>query len=302
MKNLRKNKMEEEILEKYREAGKIAKIVREEGKKLVKPGIKLIEVAETIEKRIKELGGIPAWPLNISINEIAAHYSPTQEDNTIIKEDDLVKLDIGVSVDGYIADTATTIALSEKDKILVDAAEKALEEAIKLVKIGIDVNKIATKIEEVIKSYNLNPIINLTGHGLERFVVHAEPRIPNYNNNYHYNLEEGQVIAIEPFATRGRNFVKEEDESRALTYSLIQEKPCRSKEAREIIKKMKERKGMPFSDRWLNIKGAKLRLAIKELKDKKCLQVHRILRGDSKISHAEHTLIILEKPIIITKL
>ena len=292
--------MEQEIINKYKEAGKIAKIVRDEGKSLVKPGVKIIDIAESVEKRIHELGGVPAWPLNISINEIAAHYSPSRGDETTVKENDLVKLDVGVSVDGYIADTACTIALSDEDKILVEATDNALQEAIKLVKPGIDVNEIATKIEEIIKSYNLNPIINLTGHGLERFLIHAEPRIPNYKSDYHYKLQEGQVIAIEPFATRGRNFIKEEDDDRALTYSLIQEKPCRSKEAREIIEKMKERKGMPFSDRWLDIGGMKLRVAMKELSERNCLGIHRILKGNSKISHSEHTVIVMDKPIVTT--
>ena len=292
--------MEADILEKYKKAGEIAKTALNYGKKMVEPGRKLIEIAETIEAKITELGGIPAWPVNISRNEIAAHYSPTQDDDTIIQENDLVKLDVGVAVDGYLADTASTVALSEEDKILVEAVEKALEEAIKLVKPGRDVNEIGAKIEEIIKGFNLKPIINLTGHGLERFVIHAEPRIPNYNSGYHRKLKEGEVVAIEPFATYGRNFVKEEDEKRALTYSLIRERPCRLKEAREIIEKMRERHGMPFSDRWLNIKGTKLKLAMKELIDRNCIEVYRILKGDAKISHAEHTIIVLDKPIVTT--
>jgi len=292
--------MEKEVLEKYKRAGEIAKIVREEGKKLVKPGAKLIEIAEIIENKIRELGAIPAWPVNISINEIAAHYSPTQDDDTIIKENDLVKLDVGVAVDGYIADTACTVALSEKDKLLVDAVEKALAEAIKLVKPGRNVNDIGTKIEEVINSFGLKPIINLTGHGLKRYIIHSEPRIPNYNSGYNYELKKDEVIAIEPFATSGRNFIKEEDEKRALTYSLIREKPCRLKEAKEIIEKMRDRQGMPFSDRWINIKGIKLKLALKELMDRNCIEVYRILKGDAKISHAEHTIIVMENPIVIT--
>jgi len=292
--------MEEEILEKYKKAGEIAKKVREEGKTLVKPGVKILEIAEKMENRIRELGGIPAWPLNISINDIAAHYSPSFDDETIIKEEDLVKLDVGVSVDGYIADTAVTIALSEKDKKLVLAAEKSLEEAIKLVKPGREVNEISSKIEEVIKSFGLNPIVNLTGHGLKRYIIHSEPRIPNCSSNYNYKLLENEVIAIEPFVTRGRNYIKEEDEDRGLTYSLVREKPCRLREAREIIKKMKDREGLPFSDRWVPAKGIKLKLAMKELKDKGCVEVYRILRGDSKIAQAEHTIIVLDKPIVTT--
>ncbi len=293
--------MEKEILEKYKKAGEIAKTVREEGRKLVKPGVKILEIAEKVENRIKELGGIPAWPLNISINEISAHYSPSQDDETEIKEGDVVKLDIGVSIDGYIADTASTVALSEKDKKLVEVAEKALEEAIKLVKPGRDVNEISAKIEEIIKSFDLKPITNLTGHGLEQYTVHSEPRVPNYKSDYSHILEEGEVIAIEPFVTRSRNYITEEDEDRGLSYSLVQIKPCRLREARQIIEAMKERKGLPFSERWTNIKGIKLKLAMRELKDRGCIGTHRILRGDSKISQAEHTIIVLDEPIVTTR-
>lgn len=293
--------MEKEILEKYKKAGEIAKIVREEGGKLVKPGVKILDIAEKVENRTRELGGIPAWPLNISINEVAAHYSPSQDDETEIKEGDVVKLDVGVSVDGYIADTAATVALSEEDKKLVEAAEKALEEAIKLVRPGRNINEISVKIEEVIKSFGLKPITNLTGHGLEQYMVHAEPRVPNYKSEYSHILKEGEVIAIEPFITGGRNYITEEDEDRGLTYSLVQVKPCRLREARQIIELMKERQGMPFSERWINIKGVKLKLAMRELKDRECVEVHRILRGDSKIAQAEHTVIVLDEPIVTTR-
>ncbi len=293
--------MDKEIIEKYKKAGEIAKIVRDEGKAMTKPGVKIIDIAEKIESRTIELGGIPAWPVNISINDIAAHYSPSKDDETEIKEGDVVKLDVGVSIEGYIADTAVTVALSEEDKKLVEASEKALEEAIKLVKPGVDVKEISAKIEEVIKSYGFNPITNLTGHGIEQYIIHSEPRISNYKEDYSYILKEGEVIAIEPFVTRGRNYIKEEDESRALIYSLVQEKPCRLREAKEIIKKMRDRQGLPFSDRWLDMSGIKLRLALNELAQRECISSYKILRGDSKIAQSEHTILVLDKPIVTTR-
>lgn len=293
--------MDKEILEKYKKAGKIAKKIREEGPKLIKPGTKLKDIAETLEDKIKELGGIPAWPVNISINEVAAHYSPSQEDEAEIKEGDLVSLDIGVSIDGYIADTAVTIFLDENDKKLVEATDKALEEALKMVKPGTDVAEISAKIEEVIKSYGFNPITNLTGHGVDQYLVHAEPKIPNYKSEHSYILEEGEVIAIEPFATRGRNFIKDSDDEKNITYSLYQEKPCRLPESRKIIDLVRDREGMPFTDRWLPFKGVKLKLAIRELISRDCLSQHKILRGDQKIAQSEHTVIVLKEPIVITK-
>ena len=293
--------MDKEILEKYKKAGEIARTVRDEGKAMVKPGVKIIDIAEKIESRTKELGGIPAWPVNISINDIAAHYSPSKDDETEIQDGDVVKLDVGVSIDGYVADTAVTIALSEEDKKLVEASEKALEEAIKLVKPGADVKDISAKIEEVIENYGFKPITNLTGHGLKQYIIHSEPRISNCKDDYSYILEEGEVIAIEPFVTRGRNYITEEDESRALIYSLIQEKPCRSREAKEIMKKMSDRHGLPFSDRWVDTSGIKLRLAINELSKRNCITSHSILKGDSKIAQSEHTILVLDEPIVITQ-
>ena len=191
--------------------------------------------------------------------------------------------------------------MSEEDRVLVEATDKALEEAIKLVRPGVDVNDISAKIEEIIKSYNLNPIVNLTGHGLDQYLIHTEPKIPNYKSNYSYILKEGDVIAIEPFATYGRNYVKEEGEDRGVTFSLIAQKPCRLRESKDIIKQMISRKSMPFSDRWINISGIKLKLAIKELIDRECIEVYRILRGDSKISQSEHTLIVFDKPLVISE-
>jgi methionyl aminopeptidase len=293
--------MDQEIIDNYIKAGKIASRVREESRNLVKPGVLLIDLAEKIEKQIIELGGIPAWPVNISINEIAAHYSPTKGDDTKIKEGDLVTLDIGVAVDGYIADTAISFALDDSDKDLVEATEKAVEAALKIVKVGVDVDKIAAKIEETITGMGFKPIVNLTGHGLDRYTVHADPKIPNHKGEFHYELQEGDVIAIEPFATRGQNFITESESIQGITYALYEEKPVRSPVARKILQKLRDRHGMPFSDRWLDANGISLRLAMKELSDKGCIPPYRILKGDSKIAQSEHTILVLDKPIVITR-
>ncbi|MGC9310751.1 MAG: type II methionyl aminopeptidase [Candidatus Aenigmatarchaeota archaeon] len=288
-------------IDNYKKAGAIARTVREEAKKMVKPGLPLIELADALEKKIREAGGVPAWPVNISINEVAAHYSPSKDDESKIKEGDLVKVDIGVAIDGYIADTSVSVALDENDQVLVEAAEKALDEAIKLVKPGADVADISAKIAEVISDFGVKPIVNLTGHGLDQYVIHTEPKIPNHAGEFHYILEEGEVIAIEPFTTRGRNFINESDFDRALTYTLAEEKPVRSPEARKVIQEVRDRRGMPFTNRWLSLGGIKLRIAMKELTDRECIHAYRILKGDSKIAQAEHTVLVLKEPIVITR-
>lgn len=292
--------MDQNIIDNYIKAGKIASQIREEARKMVKIGLSLVELAETLEKKIRTLGGVPAWPINISINEIAAHYSPSRGDETRIKEGDLVKIDIGVAVEGYIADTSVSVALDKEDTILVEAAEKALEEALKLIKPGADIADIAAKIEETITKMGAKPIVNLTGHGLDQYLVHVDPKVPNHKESFHYILEEGEVIAIEPFTTKGRNYINESDSDRALTYTIVEEKPVRSPEARMILQSLRERHGMPFTDRWLNISGIKLRLAMKELSDRGCINSYPILKGDSKIAQAEHTVVVLKKPMVIT--
>jgi len=293
--------MDQKILDNYIKAGKIASQIRAEAKKMVRPGLPLIELAESLEKKIRELGGDPAWPINISINEIAAHYSPSKGDDSIIKEGDLVKVDIGVAVDGYIADTSITIALDEADEKLVEATDKAVEEALKMVKIGADVADIAAKIEETITGMGFKPIVNLTGHALGRYVVHMDPKIPNHTGDFHYLLKEGEIIAIEPFATRGQNFITESESKQGLTYAVVEEKAVRSPDARKILQKLRERNGMPFTDRWIDARGVGSRLAMKEITDRGIVHPYWILKGDSKISQSEHTVIVLEKPIVITR-
>jgi len=160
-----------------------------------------------LKKQIIELGGFLPGRLNISINEIAAHYSPTKGDDTKIKEGDLVTLDIGVAVDGYIADTAISFCLDDSDKDLVEATEKAVEAALKIVKVGVDVDKIAGKNRgKLLREWDLSQLLTLLATALIGTPVHADPKIPNHKGEFHYELQEGDVIAIEPFATRGQEF------------------------------------------------------------------------------------------------
>src|SRR3989344_3893180 len=138
-------------------AGKIASEVREYSKKVVKPGANILKIAESLEKMIFEKGGIPAWPVNVSINEIAAHYTPIANEKCVLTEKDIVKVDVGVHIDGHIADTATTISLDKDLQNISDAAEKALKEAIKIATPGAKIGEIGAVIEQIINSFGLKP-------------------------------------------------------------------------------------------------------------------------------------------------
>ncbi len=296
-------KMEKEIFDNYVKAGHIASQVRDEFREKIKPEISLLEIANAVESRIRELGGEPAFPVNISVNNVAAHYTPPAGDETAFKQGDMVKLDIGVHVNGYIGDTATTIYLGddEKESQLVLASKKALEEALKIVKPGTKISEIGEAVEKAITEMGFKPISNLTGHGLDQYDLHAEPQIPNVKITSGYELKEDQIIAIEPFASSGDGYVRESGET--LIYMILYPHPVRNPEARQIIKRMAVRQGLPFAKRWLQISDIKLRLALRELKMRNAIHEYPILkdRDDCKISQHEHTIIVMEKPVVTTR-
>lgn len=289
--------MDAEILEKYRQAGVILKQVRENAVPMVRKDVRLLDVAETIEADIVKRGGKPAFPVNISLNEAAAHDTPGPDDSRVFAED-IVKVDIGVHIDGYIADTAVTVDLSGNPD-LVKASEKALEEAIKLVRPGVNTSEIGRVIEETIEGFGFKPVYNLTGHGLERFVQHASPSVPNKRIGLGNVLKSGQVIAIEPFATNGIGLVVEG--SLLEIFSVIRMKPVRMPAERDLLKKIGEFNGLPFARRWL--KDAKrMDATLFGLMRAGIVHGYPILVEHQKglVSQAEHTMIITEDGCEVT--
>ncbi|MDD5163863.1 MAG: type II methionyl aminopeptidase, partial [Candidatus ainarchaeum sp.] len=194
---------EKSIEEKYIKAGKILLKAKENALKRIKPGQKLLEIAEKIEADIVEMGGLPAFPVNLSINETAAHFTPAFNDELVLNEKGLLKVDLGAHIDGFIADAAFSINPSNDFAKLIEASEKALENALASVKQGATIGKIGEEIEKTIKSYGFNPVQNLTGHELGEYQQHAGISIPNIGRNDERKLEAGHAYAIEPFATDG---------------------------------------------------------------------------------------------------
>ncbi|PSQ65352.1 MAG: type II methionyl aminopeptidase, partial [Halobacteriales archaeon SW_9_67_24] len=193
--------------ENHREAGEILAQVREEAAERVEVGASHLELAEWTEERIRELGGEPAFPVNISIDEEAAHATPSADDSSTFGEE-MINLDIGVHIDGWLADTAITVDLSGHAD-LAEAPEAALDAALDLVEPGVETGEIGAAIEEVIDDYGYNPVVNLTGHGLGRWDQHTPPNIPNRAVSQSVELEAGDVVAVEPFATDGGGKVSE---------------------------------------------------------------------------------------------
>lgn len=294
--------MKSDVEEKYILAGKIASEVREASKGIVMPGAKLLEIAESLEALIRDKGGQPAFPLNLSLNELAAHYTPFKGDETRVREGDMLKVDIGVHVDGYIADTAHTISFNKDCDKLVEASKAALDNAIAMIKPGALLSDISRTIEETIKSHGFNPVENLTGHGLEHFHLHAEPSVPNVSFKSGYKLKEDHVIAIEPFATSGVGRVK--DSEPVLIFMLLEEKPVRNQDARTIIRFAQSFNGLPFAERWIPIDSLfRTRIAMRELREKGVIYDYAPLKEVSNgiVSQHEHTVIVKDEPIVTTQ-
>jgi len=279
-----------EAIEKTEKAGEILKKTKEEAIKLIKPGVKLIEVAEFVEKKIVELGALPAFPCNISINSDAAHFTPKKDDERVFHDGDIVKLDVGAHIDGYIADTAITVDLGDHSE-LVEASEEALSSALKAIHAGIDTAELGKIIEGVIKEFGYRPIVNLTGHGLQRWMCHAPPTIYNFSTQRGTILEEGAIIAIEPFVTDGIGKVVERNEVEI--YSFASLRPVRMKQERELLEEVKQYKTLPFAKRWLSKASD---LIINRLVRSGVLRSYPVLTeaGKGVVSQAEHTVIVEE--------
>lgn len=295
--------MDKHILEKYIQAGKIAKEALECGKALVKDGAAALEMAEAIEKKIFALGGKPAFPANIGINETAAHFTPVMQSMETIKTEDYVKLDLGIHIDGYIADTAVTISPAGKDNMIL-CSEKMLEAALPLFVPGGKLSEVGEVIENVSKEFGFNPVRNLTGHGLEQYDLHAGTNVYNVKNSSQKILEEGEVYAVEPFCTSGAGLVK--DSEPALIFMWVADKPVRSAEARKILELAKTKyNGLPFAKRWIekSFSPLKLSLALNELSRIGALHAFAQLKEISgkPVAQSEHTVIVSEKPIVTTR-
>lgn len=287
--------MEKTIIDKILKAGKIARELRKYAREIAVKNRSLFEIAILIDDKITELGAKPAFPVNLSINEIAAHYTPSYGDSGVAQG--LLKIDIGISVDGYIADTAFSVDLDndETNKKLIEAAEDAVKVSVSEFGIGKELTSIGGKISEAISKHGFTSIANLSGHSIERFVVHAGWTVPNYDSGQTDVLEEG-LYATEPFATNGNGRVR--DGGRSGIYRIDGEGAVRDKFAREVLTWiMDEYKTLPFASRWVYKKfGARGSLAMRQLEQAGVLyQYPQLIEvSGGKVAQAEHTVLLLE--------
>ncbi|MBN2122416.1 type II methionyl aminopeptidase [Candidatus Micrarchaeota archaeon] len=282
----------------FEEAGKIGARVREESRALINIGEGLLDIAETIEGMIRDEGAQPAFPVNVSVNEVAAHYTPESGDKATIGENDVVKIDLGVELNGALSDTAYTMDLGGGYGKLVEASEEGLKKAIAAMKPGATIGEIGGIVEDTIKGYGYKPIANLTGHRISTGILHTGIDVPSIRTDDPYELQEGEIYAIEPFATNGRGFVSDSDQVEI--FSLYMPGKLRMRESRKVLNHIISNYGLlPFAERWLQQEfRSKLLLknALKEMLRMQVLKAYPVLKeaGDGIVAQAEHTVLIEE--------
>jgi len=289
--------MNDNELDNYIEAGRIAKTVLHTCAAEIKPGVGLAEIFDMVLDKISSAGASHSFPPNISLNNCAAHDTPSPDEERLFAAGDLVKLDIGTHIEGYIADTAVTVDLGDHAS-LCEASRAALDAAINVVAPEVVVSEIGAVVEETITSFGYKPIINLTGHALGRYSLHHGLSIPNTGRFGSAVLREDMVIAIEPFASTGSGLVHEAP--RGEIYQVIGNAPVRSPAGRKIMKEAEVMNGLPFSRRWLNVPKAEL--ALPNLLRQGNLFLYHCLSDvpESFVSQYEHTIIVTADGALVT--
>lgn len=302
--------MSDDMIEKYRKAGKITSEVRKMALDKINPNMKVIDLIEQIENEIKKLGGIPAFPCNVSINEVTAHYTSPPHDESILKFGDLVKIDLGAHVDGYIADTAISTLVGGEDYLdstdideekisknldMIETSILAVESAISTIRDGVEVGKVGEVIEDTITSRGFKPVSNLTGHSMDQYILHSGLSIPNIKEKNHHKLEEGDVLAIEPFVTDGVGRVT--DMGDAYIFRFLRDRPLRMIQAKKLLSQIKnEYRNLPFAQRWLldHFEKHRLNASLRQLIQSRAVYPYHVLKEQSNawVAQAEHTVIV----------
>jgi methionyl aminopeptidase len=286
--------LDEQYVQDLKLAGSIARQAVEYGISLIKPGASYLTVMRLVEEKIRSLGAIPAFPPQMALDDVAAHFicDPQQD---IIFQSQLVSLDLGACVNGAIGDVAMTVDLSGKHQLLVDTAKQAVHTVIAQLKVSMTLHEVGQLIEQTIQRAGLRPIVNLSGHGLGLYQIHTPPNIPNYANGSSIQIRPGMVFAIEPFVTTGIGKIY--DAGNPLIYSFIAKKPVRSTYAKQLLSKITTFQGLPFSLHQLldaDMTQNKALFGLKELIQAGIIVGHAPL---IEVSHApvaqwEHTVVV----------
>ncbi|NPE26897.1 type II methionyl aminopeptidase [Methanococcoides sp. SA1] len=308
--------MDKTEFEKYVKAGEIAKQVKEFARDLVRPGMKLIDIANAIDEKIIELGGEFAFPVNLSLNEVAAHFTPVASSEEVAEG--ILKVDIGVAVDGFIADTAFSVDLTDDKEFeeMIALNEKVLAAASEVVRTGMEVRDVGEAVQDALETFHVSRedrgqkiedrkeyavIRSLSGHALAQDNIHAGLTISNYRSENKSSLDDS-AFAVEPFLTTGVGDVMEGKGGGI--YALQGEGQVRDRDARKLVEFVREEYGtLPFCERWLAKAGfEKLRFVLGMLVRQGVLYEYPMLIEKSRapVSQAENTFVIFGDEVVCT--
>ena len=293
------SELDKEALSKIQLSGKILRETREEMKNYVREGMPIIEICEKAENLIRQKGAKPAFPCNVSVNEVAAHYTSPPNDTKRIPEDSVVKVDIGAHVDGYLTDTAVTVCFNPEYVSMVETAERALKVAVENIRPGVSTSKLGSIIEATIKSRGFKPISNLTGHQVGRYIVHTGTSLPNVSQLFSSKLKLGGTYAIEPFVTLPNAVGRVEDGDQAAIFRFTKSRSLKNAYARQLLKYVEcNFRTLPFAERWLQnvVPVESYGNAFRELLTSKCLMQYPVFveASGKTVAQAEHTVIVVE--------
>ena len=278
-------------------SGRILAEVREFVRHLPIKGKPILELCREVEGKIHDLGAGAAFPCNVGVNEIAAHYTSPWNDTSVIPNDSIVKVDFGVELDGYITDTAITLSLNPAYDSMILVAETALKEALAAVAPGRKLSEIGSVVERCIQRYGFRPIRNLTGHKIDRYAIHAGKSVPNVSGMESGRFEVGEVYALEPFVTLKDAEGAVRDMQPAYIYRFVRLKGVKSKEATKLAEFIRDTyKTLPFASRWIleSWREGDAKVAFEELKATRCIVGYPVLveASGNVVAQAEHTIVV----------
>ncbi len=299
--------MDEETLQKQREAGRIARQALEYGCTLIREGGSLLEVAEKTEQMILDEGALPAFPANISIDAQAAHFTPRHNDGELaFPRGSLVKLDVGVHVDGYLADNAKTVEVGTRNwSDLIRAADEAVATAVEVIRPGVPMTMVGAAVERTIRSFGFKPIENLTGHSLKRYTLHADKSVPSVANlrgqKGHQVIEAWDSYAIEPFSTTGAGRVVGKKMSNI--YRIVEHKETGVEEMDALLSAIyRDFRTLPFSERWCYRVDKKAPFYLQKLMRRGIIMGYPILveAAEGMVAQSENTVVVTEDGCEVT--
>ncbi len=299
--------LEPEVRAKWRAAGQASAKALDHGRTLVVPGASAREIADAVEAKIRQLGAEPAFPACVSVNEIAAHYAPKAGDTLTLREGDLVKLDCGAHVDGYIGDNAITIDVGgtgRHDK-LIEAARAALTVAVSIIGPNVNLATVGAAIEQTVTEYGYRTIANLTGHSIERWLLHAGMSVPAIANTAVQRPKVGTVLACEPFVTDGAGHVINGPNGNIYHFSRL--RPVRNPDARRLLTHVQQHHPkLPFAERWCDgsVPPNRLNMALAMLTKNVAIKNYAALveAGRGMVAQFEHTMMITDDGVEVLTL